>query len=120
MGSQSGALDFVEEVTARYGSVEAYFAQLRAEVDEPDEEPTEQLPVIERLPRSSNAATQQQPDIAAQPTPRQATQPTDRTAYSQLQNARVRQAAPPQQAVADSGRKRNAAAAVWRRLTGRG
>ena len=41
---------FVDDVTARYGSVGEFFAQLRAEVDKPDDEATVELPVVDRRP----------------------------------------------------------------------
>ncbi|MBY8862807.1 hypothetical protein K7711_40500 [Nocardia sp. CA2R105] len=44
MGSQSEVLRLVGEVTDRYGSLEAFFARLRAEFDD---QPTMQLPVID-------------------------------------------------------------------------
>ncbi|WP_067682771.1 hypothetical protein [Nocardia miyunensis] len=44
MGSQSEVLRLVGEVTDRYGSLDAFFARLRAEFDD---RPTTQLPVID-------------------------------------------------------------------------
>ena len=43
MGSQSEMLRLVDEVTDRYGSLDAFFARLHAEFDD---QPTMQLPVI--------------------------------------------------------------------------
>lgn len=44
MGSQAQMLRLVGEVTDRYGSLDAFFARLRAEFDD---QPTMQLPVID-------------------------------------------------------------------------
>ncbi|MQY23904.1 hypothetical protein [Nocardia macrotermitis] len=44
MGSRSEVLRLVGEVTDRYGSLDAFFARLRAEFDD---QPTVQLPVLD-------------------------------------------------------------------------
>ncbi|MFE3442790.1 hypothetical protein ACFXNW_07150 [Nocardia sp. NPDC059180] len=47
MRSRSAVLDFVDDVTVRYGSLEAFFTQLRADLDD---EPTVVLPVLIDIP----------------------------------------------------------------------
>lgn len=52
MRSRSAVLEFVDEVTDRYGSLDAYFTRLRAELDD---EPTVVLPVLTDTPTSPTA-----------------------------------------------------------------
>ncbi|NEW37551.1 hypothetical protein GV794_27160 [Nocardia cyriacigeorgica] len=47
MRSRSAVLDFVDDVTGRYGSLEAFFTQLRADLDD---EPTVVLPILIDVP----------------------------------------------------------------------
>ncbi|BDT87542.1 hypothetical protein IU485_02965 [Nocardia cyriacigeorgica] len=52
MRSRSAVLEFVDEVTLRYGSLDAYFTRLRAELDD---EPTVVLPALTDTPTSPTA-----------------------------------------------------------------
>ncbi|MBB5912492.1 hypothetical protein BJY24_001359 [Nocardia transvalensis] len=44
--SQADVLHFVEEVSARYGSLDVFFARLHAGPCDTDDEPTDQLPIV--------------------------------------------------------------------------
>ncbi|WP_280270768.1 hypothetical protein [Nocardia wallacei] len=60
-------LHFVEEVSARYGSLDAFFAQLHTGVCDADEEPTVQLPIVtDYLPAATAWSAS---DLAARQTP---------------------------------------------------
>ncbi|MBB5912760.1 hypothetical protein BJY24_001627 [Nocardia transvalensis] len=50
LGSRPEALHVVGELTARYGSLDAFFARLRAEADAADDAPTVRLPVVACAP----------------------------------------------------------------------
>ncbi|WP_228001906.1 hypothetical protein [Nocardia australiensis] len=97
--SRSTVLDFVDEVTARHGSLEAFFAQLRADFDD---EPTVVLPVL-RIPPSIPAAWPE------------ACLPTDEIPRT------VKTHSPAQDLAGELANKpRSGAAALWARLLRRG
>ncbi|MBF6435418.1 hypothetical protein [Nocardia cyriacigeorgica] len=52
MRSQSAVLEFVDEVTVRYGSLDTYFTRMRAELDD---EPTVVLPALTDTPTAPTA-----------------------------------------------------------------
>ncbi|WP_280236842.1 hypothetical protein [Nocardia cyriacigeorgica] len=98
MRSRSAVLDFVDEVTVRYGSLEAFFTQLRADLDD---EPTVVLPVLTDIPTEPTGWSAVKPpepssDIAT-PEPQRITDTTEAAADP-----------------ADKGRK--GAATLWGRL----
>ncbi|WP_156959706.1 hypothetical protein [Nocardia sp. BMG51109] len=106
-GSRSDALGFMDEVTARYGSLDAFFAHLRADLDRTDDEPTLRLPIVTEH-RSGQAAW---PAVAAPGRAemrRPDTRPSANTMITDPESTK------------SAGRQRKTAAAVWDRLIGRG
>ncbi|WP_157117661.1 hypothetical protein [Nocardia vaccinii] len=109
MGSQSEMSRLVGEVTDRYGSLDAFFARLRAEFDD---QPTTQLPVIDPVacePVAWSAVPEQReremPTPAAEVETRAADRGDDRGGADDGDRAGFA-VAPPR-------------AGVWGRLTGR-
>ncbi|MBF6175687.1 hypothetical protein [Nocardia blacklockiae] len=106
--SRSEVLTFVSEVSARYGSLNAFFAQLRAEVDRFDDAPTLRLPIIPTPSPAAWSAT----------TSRDNTTPPPATTFCD----NVTPPPPPQTQAArprSTGKHRSRATAAWTRLTGR-
>lgn len=109
MGSQSEMLRLVGEVTDRYGSLDAFFARLRAEFDD---RPTTQLPVITPAagePVAWSAVRQPREDERPTPAAEIVTPAADcGDDRDDADDVRAEVAAPPPQR-----------AGVWGRLTGR-
>ncbi|TLF76730.1 hypothetical protein [Nocardia cyriacigeorgica] len=103
MRSRSAVLEFVDEVTVRYGSLDAYFTRLRTELDD---EPTVVLPVLTDTPTSPTAwaAVAREDTVTSTADPGEVRGPG-------LPDAEV-----PQEPVAKGG---NGAATLWSRLWGR-
>ncbi len=104
MGSQSEMVRLVGEVTDRYGSLDAFFARLRAEFDD---RPTMRLPVVRAVasePVAWSAVPQHDPDPAPRP---QVRTPPAEAPSDEIESSRGEFVAAPVRA----------AAGMWGRLT---